>query len=156
MQVDPRIKQNSKIVEDLDFELFRWVPDLFVDIQLAELRLALEHDKEFSLSEQRQKYEEEKKKEIEEIKKKQWVRSYEETFMLSGKFIYLNIKYIPILYRFWNEKFTRNYKFRQSQYTWCFLKVLNVNSWLFTFSYGVCTHVRVLLACWWESWIWLW
>jgi len=115
MQVDPRIKQNSKIVEDLDFELFRWVPDLFVDIQLAELRLALEHDKEFSLSEQRQKYEEEKKKEIEEIKKKQWVRSYEETFTLSRKLIYLDIKYISILYRFWNEKFTRNYKVRQSQ-----------------------------------------
>lgn len=41
-------------------------------LQLAELRLALEHDKEYSLVELRQKLEEEKNREIEEVKKKQW------------------------------------------------------------------------------------
>lgn len=74
--------------KDLYFELFNWVTSFFVAIQLAELRLALEHDKEFSLSELRQKFEEEKKKEIEEVKKKQWVRSYKETLMLIYLFEY--------------------------------------------------------------------
>lgn len=49
------------------------VCNLSAALQLAELRLALEHDKEHSLVELRQKLEEEKNREIEEVKKKQWV-----------------------------------------------------------------------------------
>lgn len=81
---------------------------VFVAIQLAELRLALEHDKEFSLSELRQKFEEEKKKEIEDVKKKQWVRRYKEMLTHLIEFIYLNIKNKPFSYEFGNEKFARN------------------------------------------------
>lgn len=82
MEVDPRIQAEFENVQGFILWFVQLSYQFFVAIQLAELRLALEHDKEFSLSELRQKFEEEKKKEIEEVKKKQWVRSYKETLML--------------------------------------------------------------------------
>ena len=46
---------------------------LFIGLELAEMRMAFEHEKDIALHELRERMEAEKQKAVEETKKKQWV-----------------------------------------------------------------------------------